>query len=439
MSPTAISLRDLPRVPNRDLARLGGLIRPGTHRSPLAALGERFVVSPPGLPTMLVTHDMDDVWALFAAREDFSLGRVLSRLSSHDVLFGTQTLIFLDGEEHRTERRLFAPAFHHQAVLKYEDLITEVVDRVLPGWPVGQPFEFLRAGYDLAIGVLLGVVFGDMPPDRLERLRQAVGRWFAAIESRGFLAATMLTPFLGGFTPPYPPLHRREARVDEVILEEIADRRAAGRHGTDVLARYVDTESDRHDDPGLARNMRGILLGAYETTAITLGWIAALLAGNPAAMAEVDAAADAGDIDRLDTYLDAVVAEAMRVRPASPFTGRRALRDTVINGIEIPRDAMVIVPILVIHESPQHYPDPLAFRPERFLTEPPPNRTWLAFGGGSHRCLGAQFALFEARVMFRAVLRHRRIDVTPGYVEPPRRLHTGISPAHNARITLRPR
>ncbi|MCX4090899.1 cytochrome P450 [Nocardia sp. alder85J] len=439
MSPTAIPLRELPRVRHRDTKHLGGLIRPGTHRSPLAALGDRFVVDPPGFPTMLVTRDLDDVWSLFAAREDFSLGKVLSRLSSHDELFGTRTLIFLDGEDHRRERRLFAPAFQPQAVLAYEDLIGEVVERVLPSWPIGQPFEFLRAGYDLAIGVLLGVVFGTMPPARLARLCTAVGHWFEAIESRGFLAVTLLTPFLGGYTLPYLPLRRTQAHVDAVVLEEIADRRATGRTGADVLSRYVGTDSDRHDDAGLARDMRGILLGAYETTAMTLGWIAALLAGHPEVMAEVDAAADAGDTERLDTYLDAVVAESMRVRPASPFTARRAVRDTVVNGVEIPRGTMVIVPILMIHESPQHYPDPLAFRPERFLAARPETRTWLAFGGGVHRCLGAQFALLEARVMFRAILRHRRIDVTPGYVEPPRRLHTGISPAHNARITMRRR
>jgi cytochrome P450 len=185
--------------------------------------------------------------------------------------------------------------------------------------------------------------------------------------------------------------------------------------------------------------MRGILLGAYETTAITLGWIAAMLAVHPAARAELDAAVDAGDGARLDTYLDAVVAETMRIRPVSPFTGRRALRDTVVNGVHVPKGAIVIVPILLIHESPRHYPDPMVFRPERFLDKPPNGRTWLTFGAGAHRCLGAQFALAEARILFRTILEHRRIGAATGPVEPPRRYHTGLSPAHNARITLLPR
>ncbi|MET8778916.1 cytochrome P450 [Nocardia sp. NPDC004654] len=441
MSQAPISLRELPRLRNRHLGQIGGLMRPGTHRSPLLGLGERFVVSPPGFPTMLVTHEMDDVRALFANHDDFSIGQVLSRFSSHDVMFGKQTLIFLDGEEHRRERKLFAPPFQSKALRSYEELMVEVVQRELPTWPVGEPFEFLKAGYDLAIGVLLGVVFGDVAEPRRGRLKQAISAWFGEIESRGFLAVTLLTPLVGGLTLPYPPLTRRQAEVDAVILEEIAARRAAPGEGQrkDVLSRYVDTDLDQHDDAALARNMRGVLLGAYETTAITLGWIAAMLAAHPEAMAELDAAADAGDGARLDAYLDAVVAETMRLRPVSPFTGRRAIRDTVVNGVRIPKGAIVIVPILLIHESPRHYPDPMVFRPERFLDERPNSHTWLTFGAGAHRCLGAQFALVEARILFRTVLEQRRIDVVPGPVEPPRRYHTGLSPADNARITLRRR
>ncbi len=442
VSNTAISLRDLPRLRTRNLAQLGGLLRPGTHASPLLELGERFVVTPPGFPTMLVTHEMGDVRALFANHDDFSIGQVLSRFSSHDVMFGKQTMIFLDGAEHRRERRLYAPPFQTAALRSYEELMVEVVERELPTWPVGTPFEFLTAGYDLAIGVLLGVVFGDVAPARRDRLKAAVSGWFGEIESRGFLAVTLITPFIGGYTVPYPPLRRRQNEVDAVVIEEIAARRAtpgAASERRDVLSRYIGTDLDQHDDAALARDMRGILLGAYETTAITLGWIATMLAGHPAAMAEVDAAVDAGDTDRLDAYLDAVVAEVMRLRPVSPFTGRRALRDTEINGVAIPRGAIVIVPILLIHESERHYSEPMAFQPERFLDNRPSTHSWLTFGAGAHRCLGAQFALAEARILFRTVLQHRRIATIAGPMEPPRRYHTGLSPADNARITLLPR
>ncbi|WP_280412122.1 cytochrome P450, partial [Nocardia asiatica] len=227
MSHAPISLRELPRLRTRDLAQIGGLMRPGTHRSPLLELGERFVVAPPGFPAMLVTHNMSDVRELFANHDDFSVGQVLSRFSSHDMMFGKQTLIFLDGDEHRRERKLFAPPFQSKALRSYEDLMVEVVRRELPNWPVDEPFEFLKVGYDLAIGVLLGVVFGDVAAPRKDRLKQAVSRWFGEIESRGFLAVTLLTPLVGGYTLPYPPLRRRQAEVDAVIIEEIAARGGA--------------------------------------------------------------------------------------------------------------------------------------------------------------------------------------------------------------------
>src|SRR5690606_41326227 len=132
----------------------------------------------------------------------------------------------------------------------------------------------------------------------------ALRLWFDQNESRGFLTVTLLTPFLGGHTLPYPPLNRRRDQVDAVVMEEIAARRATPEvPRADLLSRYVGTDLDQHDDLALARNMRGVLLGAYETTAITLGWVAVMLAAHPAAMAEIDAAADAGDRDRLDAYL----------------------------------------------------------------------------------------------------------------------------------------
>lgn len=442
VSQTPIKLRHLPHLRTRRLAQLGGLIRPGAHSSPLVALGKRFVADPPGFPTMLVTHEMDDVREVFTNHEDFSIGQLMARLSSHDMVFGKETLIFLEGDDHRRERKLYSPPFQNKALKSYEELMIEVVERELPKWPVGEPIEFLTAGYDLAIGVLLGVVFGDVAPSRSGRLEDAVKAWFHEIESRGFLAVTLLTPFLGGFTPPYPPLARAQAKVDEVIIEEITARRAANEDGVDrkdVLARYIDTDLDQHDDAGLARSMRGILLGAYETTAITLGWIATMLAAHPEAMAELDAAVDSGDEARLDAYLDAVVAETMRLRPVSPFTGRIALRDTVVNGVEIPEGTIVIIPVLLIHESEEIYPDPLTFRPERFLDRKPDGHNWLTFGAGPHRCLGAQFALAEARILFRAIIEKRRIDPIPGPIEPARKYHTGLSPAYNARITLRHR
>ncbi|WP_405493171.1 cytochrome P450 [Nocardia sp. NBC_00511] len=440
MSHAPASLHHLPRLRTRDLAQLGGLIRPGTHDSPLMALGKRFTVAPPGFPTMLITHDMDDVREVFTNHEDFSVGQLLKRVSNHDRLFGRETLVFLEGEAHRRERRLYSPPFQHKAVRSYQDVMVAAVQRELPGWPVGEPIEFVRVGYDLALGVLLEVVFGDVPVARRDRLRQAVIHWFEAIESRGFLVATMLTPLLGGYTPPYPPLRRGQALVDRLLVEEIAARRAALGDGVDrqdMLSRYVGTELDPHDDVALARNLRGILLGAYETTAITVGWIATMLAGHPKVLAELDSLAE--DDARFDAYLDAVVAETMRVRPVSPFTGRRAARDTEINGLRIPKGTIVVLPILLIHESPEHYPDPMSFRPERFLDERPNGHTWLPFGGGSHRCLGAPFALLEARILFRAILEQRRIQPTTGELEPPRRLHTGLSPARNALVTLLPR
>jgi len=204
MSSASLTLRELPRLRTRHLGRLGGLLRPGTHSSPLLELGDRFVVSPPAFPDLLVTHRPEDVRALFADHENFSVGQVLSRFSSHDVMFGEETLIFLDGEEHRRERKRFSPPFQHKALQSYEELMVGVVERAVPNWPVDEPFEFLRAGYEMALDILLGVVFGDVEAERMARLRRAVRLWFDEIESRGFLTVTLLTRSWAGTPCPIP-------------------------------------------------------------------------------------------------------------------------------------------------------------------------------------------------------------------------------------------
>jgi cytochrome P450 family 135 len=174
------------------------------------------------------------------------------------------------------------------------------------------------------------------------------------------------------------------------------------------------------------------VLAGYETTAISLAWIAETLAHHPDIQSRLVDSIDSGETD----YLDAVIAEVMRVRPVFPFTARRALQEFDLDGVTVPRRAVVVISIIALHERPELYPDPLAILPERFLDSRPGTYTWVTFGGGAHRCLGAAFAQFESRVFFRTVLEQLRLGADTGRSERPRRNHPMLIPAAGARVRL---
>ena len=135
--------------------------------------------------------------------------------------------------------------------------------------------------------------------------------------------------------------------------------------------------------------MRTLLLGGHETTASTLTWILERVTRHPDVLARLEAAALDGD----DDYIDAVIKEAMRLRPVFPITARLASEDFELGDLTIPAGTLIIPHITLVHRRPDLYPDPLAFRPERFLDAAPEPTTWIPFGGGPRRCIGAAFSL----------------------------------------------
>jgi cytochrome P450 family 135 len=435
------AIDSLPRAGAREVLRgLQTYFRPGTQRSPLHRLGERFVVDLPGAPTLLVTRSPEDARTMFADRDQsLSLGRALHRLTPHPVLFGGDSLIFLEGEAHVQERRRMGPAFHGERMRSYEQAMTEIAQARIGGWPTGRPVAFVELAQGFVLDVMRSVIFGVSEHERMRRLDRAMLDYCNVAESDAFLALGILGVLLTGRWRRYPPLERAAAAVDAIVLEEIAERRASGaRREDDCLSLFLEPSEGEEvpkDDATLARDMRGLMLAGYETTAITLGWIAELLVHHPDVLARAQAAADAGD----DAYLDAVIAEVMRLRPAFPFTGRRVVRDFDLSGLRVPRGAMLVISIMALHERPEIYPDPRAFRPERFLEARAGTYTWLPFGGGPHRCIGAAFALFESRVLLRTLLRQRVVRAAAPHGGRPRRTHPMLIPAGGARVVLAPR
>lgn len=438
-------LRALPHVPLWSVLKdLSALLWPGAGSSALSKLGERVVVDLPLLPRLLFTSSTVDARALLIDAEDnFSFGQVLQRFTAHDVIFGLDSFLFLDGAEHRAERKLASPPFHGRAVKSNEDLITAVARNHIAGLPVGSPIEFLDVGHQLSLDVLMAVVFGVDESERNARLRQAIRSWLEAVESPAFHGFSALGVFTGGHALPYLPVERSAALVDKLLVAEIGKRRPGGGiSGSDIsggaIMHMLQANTEREtpkNDAGLAREVRGIFFAGYATTAVTLAWIAEFVSHSPRVLGELQRSIDSGD----DSYLDAVIYEVMRLRPAVPVTGRRALRDTALNGIRIPKGTVVVIPLLAIHERSDVYDDPQEFRPERFLEARPGTYTWLTFGAGAHRCLGAGLATLELRAIVRTLLQHRTFELLPGSPARPKLIHPVLAPVNGAKVVLQQR
>ncbi|APA74585.3 cytochrome P450 [Mycobacterium avium] len=433
------TFRDVPKVPLHSFARDGRkLLRPGAATSPLTRFGDRFVIDAPFVPPMMMTRSVEDARSLFTdPAESWSFGGMLQRFSAQDVLLGHDAFIFLDGEPHRAERKELSPHFRGRALKSYEALIADVVHRRVNDWPTDTPISFLSVGYRLSLDVMISIVFGITQPARAARLERALHNWFAAQKSRTFRSLALLAILAGGRVLPYPPLRRTAHAVDEICLEEIAERRAGRGLSGGVIEQLLvsnDARANPRDDASVARVLRGCVLG-YETTAVTLAWVAELVSHHHGVLAELERTVDSGD----DSYLEAVIDETLRHRPAIPVTGRRALRSTVLNGINIPQGAAVMVPILAIHEDPDLYQQPEQFKPERFIGDRPGTYTYLPFGAGAHRCLGARLATLEAKVLLRTLMQYRTFTPLPGPVCGAAANPSMLFPANGGRVVLRRR
>jgi cytochrome P450 len=318
-------------------------------------------------------------------------------------ILGERSVLLLDGEEHLRHRRLMLPPFHGQRMQAYADTIRHAADVEIDSWPVGEPFTLLATMQSLTLRVIVQAVFGFRPGPAEAQLRHLLrGMVEPLARPRGF-PLVLVIGRLGGNRAVVERFQSRRRAVDEVLYAEIARRRAEPDldQRDDVFSALllaVDEHGERLSDREVRDELVTLLLAGHETTATGLAWTFDLLLHAPA----VRARAAQGD----DAYLDAVVKESLRVRPVIPGVGRVVRGEPFrLNGYLIPPGVEINPSIRVIHRRPDLYPAPGEFRPERFLgADPPDTYTWIPFGGGPRRCLGASFAAMEMRVVLSRVL-----------------------------------
>jgi cytochrome P450 family 135 len=328
---------------------------------------------------------------------------------------GSRSVLQLDGAEHLQTRRLMLPSFHGERMQSYRTIIEEATERELAGWRDGEPIALARRMQEVTLEVIMRAVFGVEDPRELGDLRARLLRALDWITDTVKLTRLILHP--PETWPDYKPLKEALAPMHEALLEEARRRREAPdlaeRHDVlSVLLQARDEDGNGLSDVELRDQLVTLLIAGHETTATAIGWAFERLLRHPEAMRL--AVEDAHDGD--GSYLDAVAKETLRLRPVLPVVARRLSRPMTVAGVDLPAGADLAPCIYLLHHREDLYPQPYAFRPERFVGVKPGTYTWLPFGGGVRRCLGASFALFEMQVVLRTILRSKRlraVDAAP--------------------------
>jgi cytochrome P450 len=362
---------------------------------------------------MVLISDPAAIKALYTER---SHGLPPGRNIILEPILGPRSVLLLEGPEHLARRRLMLPPFHGERMRSYEGTVEEIVTEEIDSWPLQQTFPIHTRMQAVTLEVMLRAVFGVAEGSRLERLRGMLATVLTETASPTAQLVGLAARRFGG-RGPWGRFEGQLKEADELLYAEIAEHRArpdlAERDDILSMLMVAEFEDGGHmDDAELRDQLMTLLLAGHETTATALAWTFDLLLRHPAALARLRESLAAGEED----YLRATITESLRLRPVLPLAGRRLATELSADGLTLPAGTDVSPAIWLTHTRADLYPEPFAFRPERFLEESPETYGWIPFGGGIRRCLGASFAEFEMRIVLREVLGRcelRKADPAP--------------------------
>jgi cytochrome P450 len=362
---------------------------------------------------MVLISDPAAIKALYTER---SHGLPPGRNIILEPILGSRSLLLQEGAEHLSRRRLMLPAFHGERMRSYEATMTEVIAGEVDSWPLEREFAVHPRMQAVTLEVILRAVFGVSEGPRLDRLRGMLATVLQETAKPTTQLIGLATRRFGGHGP-WARFEGQLRAADELLYAEIAEHRTKPdlAERDDILSMLMLAEFEdggSMDDTELRDQLMTLLLAGHETTATALAWTFDLVLRHPAVLERLREELAAGE----EEYLRATISESLRLRPVVPLAGRRLATELAADGLTLPAGTDVTPAIWLAHTRADVYPDPFAFKPERFLSEPPDTYAWIPFGGGVRRCIGASFAEFEMRVVLREVL--TRCDLRKASPEP---------------------
>jgi cytochrome P450 len=415
-------------------------------------LGETFCLTlglGSGGRTFVMISDPADVKTVFTAPPEVAPSAAGS--SPVAGVLGASSVIILTGPEHMRQRKLLLGPFHGERMREYEGVMVEATRREMSGWELGRPMRLARSTRLITLEVILRAVFG-VEADRMEPLKRVIA---GLIEPLSGLALVRLALRRPSADRPPGALGRSLDRFDAVIYEEIARRRGQDDldERSDILSLLMqarDEQGEPMTEGELRDELVSLLLAGHETTATSLAWAVERLVRHPEKLGRLQ-----DEIDTLGAlggdYMTAVVNETLRVRPVVPIVVRALTEELEVGGYRLPAGTSVAPNIYLTNRNPRIYEDPGSFLPERFLKGAPETFSWIPFGGGIRRCIGAAFAQVEMKLILGTILAEldpslpngrslvRRRSAAMGAGEPIRRRAITLVPASGARVVWRRR
>jgi len=422
---SALFAHDPPRYLEGARRRYGPVFR-----ARFVGLDKYVYVTDPELSRRVFASDRD-VGRAGDARKDFL-----------EPIVGEHSLLTMEGEPWVRHRRLLGPAFHRSHTDSYADEIAEIAADHLGHWPLGTEIELRPLMQEITLEVILRLVFGVTEESRLERFRKALPR---LLEPAGSALIYLLPPSLTAperrerlrwFPNPIASFMEGRDRVDELIYEEIARRRAEpGGERNDVLSLLLharDEQGAAMTDVELRDELITLLTAGHETTATALAWTFERLVRHPRVMDRLRDELDDPD----EAYLDAVARETLRVRPVVVDAPRLLAGPLELGDYEIPAGWYVAPAISTVQHDDSAVERPNEFLPERFL-EGTLRDGWIPFGGGKRHCVGSHLALLELRVVIRETMRRLRLEPVEQKPERQQLVHVTLAPSRGARVVAR--
>ena len=388
---------------------------------------------------MAVTCHPDHIESLFKAKPGEAPS--LAGESPLRPILGANSVLCLIGDRHLRERKLLLPPFHGEAVQRYVEKIQEIAEAEIEPWPIGQPFALAPRMQAVTLDVIMGGVFGvegkPAPGTPEYAMRQSFRRLLRLTTRRAWQLVELQSL---GHTGPRGLMRAALRPVDEQLFAAIRERRSAGdtAERTDVLSLLLearDEDGQPLSDAHVRDELISLVLAGHETTANSLAWTFERLLRTPQAygtLRDLVRSDDAG----AEEYVEATVYEGMRTRPVVPIVVRIVRRPWRLGSFVVPADTPVAMSIVALHHRPDVYPDPHVFMPERFVGRKPGTYTWIPFGGGIRRCLGASLAMAEQRVVLRSIAARTDLAAPSPKPEPPRQRNVTMIPSRGGRVVV---
>ncbi len=433
----------LPRPPMVDLPRTAQVLRFNQRQIEFVfgarrRLGEVFRMRGiiPGGP--VVTSHPDHVRSLFTAKPH--LAPSLTAESPLRPVLGPGSVLTANGDRHMRQRKLLLPPFHGEAIERYVQMITDVTERELGTWRLDEPMSLAPRMQAITLDVIMSGIFGIE-----DRPAMGTAEWALRAGTKHLLAMStwplaQVAELLNlGRDEPVGLTKLGLEMIDRPTFAVIAARRKVDDLGerSDILSLLLRARTEDGDaltDRELRDELLTLLLAGHETTANQLAWTWERLVRNPEAHERLVETVRSGDSP--DAEIEAVITEGMRSRPVIPAIGRRVAVPWRLGEYAVPAGTPVSMSILLVHHREDVYPDPFAFRPQRWHARKPGTYEWIPFGGGTRRCLGATLAMAEQRVVLREMA--RRLDLEAVDPEPEHALHRNVTmiPAQGGRVVV---